>query len=67
MSSDINEETLLSDCLDNYIMDNYESALKHIDSMISKFPDSTKKNDYLLYIPSYYDKNDDCKQGHQYL
>ena len=49
MSSDINEETLLSDCLDNYIMDNYESALKHIDSMISKFPDSTKKNDYLLY------------------
>ena len=49
MSSDINEETLLSDCLDNYIMDNYESALKHLDSMISKFPESAKKNDYILY------------------
>ena len=49
MSSDINEETLLSDCLDNYIMDNYESALKHLDSMISKFPESAKKNEYILY------------------
>ena len=49
MSSDINEETLLSDSLDNYIMDNYESALKHLDSMISKFPESAKKNEYILY------------------
>ena len=48
MSSDINEETLLSDCLDNYIMDNYESALKHIDLIISKFINSKKKNEYLL-------------------
>ena len=49
MSSDINEETLLSDSLDNYIMDNYETALKHFDSMITKYPESPKKNEYILY------------------
>ena len=49
MSSDINEETLLSDSLDNYIMDNYETALKHFDSMITKFPESSKKSEYILY------------------
>ena len=49
MSSDINEETILSDSLDNFILDNYETSLKHIDSMISKFPESSKKNDYNLY------------------
>ena len=42
MSSDINEEILLSDSLDKFILDNYESALKHIDSMITKFPESQK-------------------------
>ena len=49
MSSDINEETILSDSLDNFILDNYETSLKHIDSMISKFPESSKKNEYILY------------------
>ena len=49
MSSDISEETLLSDSLDSFILDNYESALKHIDSMITKFPESPKKSEYILY------------------
>ena len=49
MSSDINEEILLSDSLDNFILDNYETSLKHIDSLITKFPESSKKNEYILY------------------
>ena len=49
MSSDINEEVLLADSLDNYILDNYENSLKHIDSMITKFPESSKKKEYILY------------------
>ena len=49
MSSDINEEVLLSDSLDNFILDNYETSLKHIDSLITKFAESSKKNEYILY------------------
>ena len=49
MATDINEETLLSDSLDNFIFDNYESSLKHMDSIITKFPESAKKNEYILY------------------
>ena len=49
MSSDINEEVLLSDSLDNFILDNYVTSLKHIDSLITKFPESSKKNEYILY------------------
>ena len=49
MSSDINEEVLLSDSLDNFFLDNYETSLKHIDSLITKFPESSKKNEYILY------------------
>ncbi len=49
MSSDINEEVLLSDSLDNFILDNYETSLKHIDSLITKFPESSKKSEYILY------------------
>ena len=49
MATDINEETLLSDSLDNFILDNYESSLKHMDSIITKFPESSKKNEYILY------------------
>ena len=49
MATDINEETLLSESLDNFIFDNYESSLKHMDSIITKFPESTKKNEYILY------------------
>ena len=49
MSSDINEEVLLSDSLDNFILDNYETSLKHIDSLITKFPESLKKIEYILY------------------
>ena len=49
MSSDINEEVLLSDSLDNFILDNYETSLKHIDSLITKFPETSKKNEYILY------------------
>ena len=49
MSTDINEEILISDSLDSFILDNYETSLKHIDSMITKFPESAKKNEYILY------------------
>ena len=49
MATEINEETLLSDSLDNFIVDNYESSLKHMDSIITKFPESSKKNEYILY------------------
>ena len=49
MATDISEETLLSDSLDNFIFDNYESSLKHMDSIITKFPESAKKNEYILY------------------
>ena len=49
MSTDINEEALLSDSFDIFILDNYESALKQIDSLITKFPESPKKNEYILY------------------
>ena len=43
MSSEISEEALLSDSFDVFILDNYESALKHMDSMITKYPESPKK------------------------
>ena len=49
MSSELSEESLLSDLLDTYIFDNTESALNHIESLISKFPSSPKKNEYVLY------------------
>ena len=49
MSSEISEEALISDSLDVFILDNYESALKHMDSMITKYPESPKKNEYILY------------------
>ena len=49
MSSDISEESLLSTALDNYILDNYETALNQINSLIIKFESSPKKNEYLLY------------------
>ena len=49
MSSDINEEVLLVDSLDNFILDNHETSLKQIDSMLIKFPESSKKNEYILY------------------
>ena len=49
MSSELSEESLLSDLLDTYIFDNTESALNHIESLISKFPSSPKKNEYILY------------------
>ena len=49
MATDISEESLLSDCLDNYVLDNYEASLTQIDSIINKFASSAQKNDYLLY------------------
>ena len=49
MSSEISEEALLSDSLDVFLLDNYESALKHMDSMITKYPENPKKNEYILY------------------
>ena len=49
MASDINEETLLSDSLNNFILDNFESTLKQMESIITKFPESPKKNEYILY------------------
>ena len=48
MSSEISEEALLSDSLDVFILDNYESALKYMDSMITKYPESPKKNENIL-------------------
>ena len=49
MSTDISEENLLSAALDNYVLDNVEVALTQINSIITKFESSPKKNDYLLY------------------
>ena len=49
MASDITEESLLSSCLDNFILDNYESSLNQLNSIITKFPSSPKKNEYILY------------------
>ena len=49
MSSDISEESLLSTALDNYVLDNYETALNQINSLITKFESSPQKSEYLLY------------------
>ena len=49
MATDISEESLLSDCLDNFVLDNYETSLTQINSIISKFASSAQKNNYLLY------------------
>ena len=49
MSSDISEESLLSAALDNYILDNYDTALNQINSLMTKFESSPKKSEYLLY------------------
>ena len=49
MASDISEESLLSNFLDNFVSDNYETALTQIDSMINKFSSSAQKNEYLVY------------------
>ena len=50
MATDISEESLLfSNSLDNFVLDNYETALNQIDSMINKFSSSPQKNEYLLY------------------
>ena len=46
---DTSEANLLTNSLDNFILDNYESALNQLNSIITKFPSSTKKNEYLLY------------------
>ena len=49
MATDISEESLFSNSLDNFVLDNYETALTQIDSMINKFSSSPQKNEYLLY------------------
>ena len=49
MSSDISEESLLSTALDNSVLDNYETALNQINSLITKFESSPQKSEYLLY------------------
>ena len=49
MSSDISEESLLSTALDNFVLDNYETALNQINSLITKFESSPQKSEYLLY------------------
>ena len=46
---DINEESLLSTALDNYILDNYEVALNQLNNILTKFNTSASKSDYLLY------------------
>ena len=47
--AEISEENLLSDSLDNFIFDNIETTLKQMDTMISKYPESPKKNEYIFY------------------
>ena len=47
--AEISEESLLSDSLDNFIFDNIETTLKKMDTMISKYPESPKKNEYIFY------------------
>ena len=49
MSSDISEESLLSNALDNYILDNYDTALNQLNSLINKGTSSPHKSEYLLY------------------
>ena len=49
MESDINEESLLSTSLDNFILDNFENTLTQLNSIINKFGSSPKKSQYLLY------------------
>ena len=49
MSSDISEESLLSSSFDNYILDNYDSALTQLNSLINKGASSPNKSEYLLY------------------
>ena len=49
MASDISEESLLSNFLDNFVLDNYETALTQIDSIINKFSSSAQKSEYLVY------------------
>ena len=49
MESDINEESLLSTSLDNFILDNFENTLTQLNSIINKFRSSPKKSEYLLY------------------
>ena len=49
METDISEDSLLSTALDNFILDNFETALTQLNSLISKFESSTKKSEYLLY------------------
>ena len=49
MTTDISEKSLFSNFLDNYVLDNYESSLTQIDSIINKFSSSPQKNEYILY------------------
>ena len=49
MSADISEESLLSTALDNYILDNYDTALNQLNSLINKGASSPNKSEYLLY------------------
>ena len=49
MEADINEESLLSNALDNFILDNFETTLTQLNSLITKFESSSKKSEYLLY------------------
>ena len=49
MSADISEESLLSTALDNYILDNYETTLNQLNSLINKGDASPNKSEHLLY------------------
>ena len=49
MSSDLSEESLLSSALDNYVLDNYDTALNQLNSLINKGASSPHKSEYLLY------------------
>ena len=48
MASDLNEDNLLSNSLDQIIFDNYESAIEQLNSIIKKFENSPNKNEYIL-------------------
>ena len=48
MSED-KEETLALNAKKDFIFDDFENAIKKIDSVLSKFPSSPSKNSYILF------------------
>ena len=47
--AELTEENLLSTALDNFFLDNFETALEQIDKLLSKFTSTPSKSEYMLY------------------